>query len=148
MLKIFNQFKDEVIKQFGRGPMYEEQIKKYGIEHFSNFGGVFAHDQFQPEDNKCYVINTGNHKSVGYHWVAVYVTPTHLFLFDSFHRNPHKIFHDVDRFKGKFRQIIVSNWPDAIQKDYLEKEENICGQLSLAWLQCVKFYGIRNAILI
>ena len=147
MLKIFNKYKDEIINEFGIKPMYEDQINKYGYKHLKHFGGVYPHDKFKPEDNKCYIINTGNHNSVGYHWVACYIKPTHLFLFDSFHREPHKIIHDIDKIAGR-RQIVVSSWPEAIQKDYLEKEENICGQLSLAWLRCVNDYGIYNAILI
>jgi hypothetical protein len=147
MFKIFKKYKDEVIKHFGEKPLYEDQIKEYGIKHFPNFGGVFAHDEFKPENDKCYVINTGNSKSMGYHWVGVFVTKPHLFIFDSFHRNPDKILHDLDKFKGK-RAVVVSRWPEAIQKDYIQKEQNICGQLCLAWLHCIKDFGIRNAILI
>lgn len=147
MYKIFSHYKDEIVKKFGEGPMYEDQLNKYGYEHFKNFGGVYPHDKFTPENKKCYVINTGNQRSAGYHWVGVYVTKTHLFLFDTYKRDIDRIFHDVEKFKGK-RQVVVSEWPEPVQRDYLQKEENICGQLCLAWLHCVKEYGIRNAILI
>lgn len=147
MLKIFNEYKNDILKEFGNGPMYDDQIKKYGKEHFPNFGGVYAHDQFKPVNGYCYVVNTGNKDSKGYHWTGIYVTPYKMYIFDSFHRNIHSIFRDIERM-SKGRSVSVSKWPNPIQQEDKPEEENICGQLSLAWLQCIKNYGIKNAMLI
>lgn len=147
MFKKFTEYKNDIIKQFGRGPMDEEQIKKYGIANIPHFGGVFTHDKLHPEDHKYYILNTGNYQSPGYHWIGAYVTPHHFYVFDSFHRNIHKIVKDINHIKGD-RDIVVSKWTTPVQDDTKKSEENICGQLSLAWLQSAKHFGIRNAMLI
>mgnify|MGYP001566972837 CR=1 FL=1 len=144
MLKVFNEYKDEMIKEFGRVPMYDSQIKKYGKAHIHNFGGVFPHDKFNPQDNRCYIINTSNSKGPGYHWVGVVATDKYLYLFDSFRRDPDSIFHTIERFQED-RIITVSKSKDPVQKDTPE-DSNICGQLSLAWLLTVQHYGVRSAL--
>jgi len=147
MFKHFNEYKNNIISEIGIEPMYDDQIKKYGKVHFNNFGGVYPHDKLKPQNYKCYVVNTGNSNSAGYHWIGIYVTPNNFYVFDSYHRDIHSIVKDAEKIKGN-RNIIVSKWTQPIQKDTDQKQENICGQLSLAWLHCVKDYGIRNAILI
>ena len=145
MLQAFEDYKDKIIKEFGTNALYEQQIEKYCEDHFPNFGGVFTHDKLKPEDHKCYVLNTGNDASPGYHWVGAYVTPYHFYVFDSFHRNIHQIIKDINKIEHG-RDLITSKSRVPIQHDDNPKEENICGQLSMAWLQCLKHYGIRNAI--
>ena len=146
MLKIFNEYKDEIIKEFGRVPMYDSQIKKFGREHISNFGGVYPHDKFNPSDNRYYVINTSNSKGPGYHWVGIVTTDANMYLFDSFHRDPDSIFNEIEKFQED-RQVVVTKIKNPVQKDTPE-DSNICGQLSLAWLLTAQHLGIRNAMLI
>ena len=98
----------------------------------------------QNENSAIELINTGNSKSPGYHWVGVVTTDSNIYLFDSFHRDPDSIFNTIEKFQED-RQVIVSKWKDPIQKNTPE-DANICGQLSLAWLLTVQHFGIRNAI--
>lgn len=147
MFKNFTKYKNEIINEFGIGPMDEDQVKKYGLKHFNNFGGVFPHDKFRPIDKKCYILNTGNSKSTGYHWVGAYVTHKKLYMFDSYHRNINKIIPDINKYSGN-RDMVVSKWPYPIQQDNVLEEQSICGQLSLAWLRCINDYGVKSAILI
>lgn len=147
MFKIFTEIKNDIINKFGTEPMYEDQIKEYCKKNIPHFGGVFTHDKFNPEDGKCYILNTGNDKSPGYHWIGCVATNNNLYIFDSFHRNIHKIIKDINRIQ-EYRDLVVSKWKYPVQDDKNPKEENICGQLSLAWLECAKQYGIRNAMLI
>lgn len=147
MLKAFNERRDEIIKKFGTSPMYEDQIQKYCQENIPYFGGVFTHDKLIPEDNKSYIVNTGNFESPGYHWIAIVVTRFNMYVFDSFHRNIHKIVRNIDKLKGD-RHVVVSKWSQPVQDDSDPSQQNICGQLSIAWLECANHYGIRNAILI
>ena len=143
--KLFNEYKDEMINKFGLVPMYDSQIKKFGKENIHNFGGVFPHDKFNPEDNRCYVINTGNSKSDGYHWVGVVATDKHLYVFDTFRRDLDSIFHDINKFKEDRSIITPVRDRDPIQHDTFA-DSNICGQLSLAWLLTVQHCGIRDSI--
>jgi len=147
MLKIFNEYKNEIIKEFGRGALDNVQIENYCYKHIPKFGGVFTHDKLKPEDYKCYIINTGNNASLGYHWIGAYVTPQHFYVFDSFHRNIHKVIKDFNKLEDG-RDHVLSKWTEPVQNDADPKQENICGQLSMAWLQCLKNYGIRNSMLI
>ena len=147
MLKAFNEYKHDIINEFGTGPLDDSQITEYAKKHFHKFGGVFTHDKLKPEDYKCYILNTGNYASPGYHWIGAYVMPHHFYVFDSFHRNIHQIVKDINKIKGD-RDIVVSKWTEPVQNDKDPNQENICGQLSLAWLQCLKHYGVRNAMLI
>ena len=147
MLKAFNKYKNDIIKEFGTGPLDNDQIEKYCENHIPKFGGVFTHDKLIPEDHRCYILNTGNDASPGYHWIGAYVMPHHFYVFDSFHRNIHNIIKDLNRLEGD-RQLVVSKWSEPIQHDDKPSQENICGQLSMAWLQCLKHYGVRNSMLI
>ena len=70
-----------------------------------------------------------------------------MYIFDTYHRNPYSILKDIDRFRDG-RRIILSKWPNPIQRDDKIEESNICGQLSLAWLLLAQHFGVRNAILI
>jgi hypothetical protein len=147
MDELFKYYKEKIIKEFGTKPMYDDEINKYCIKHFRNYGGTFPHDEWKPFNYRSFILNTGNSNSSGIHWIAVYVTRHNVFFFDTFRRNINNIFKDINKKVGG-RNIIISKNKIPVQNDNDPNEANICGQCCIAFLHCLNDRGIRDAMLI
>ena len=143
---VFKKNKNELIKLLKRKGLFGSQIEKLGKRLFGNkWIGTHSVDKYPLSKTGYGIINTDTEKGKGIHWIAIYSTPKKIYVYDSFGRKSAdvlKLFHDK-AIEKKFR-IINSDLSDKEQKS----KEQICGQLSLAWLMVVFSHGIRKALLI
>ena len=144
VIKIFNSYKNQLIKKIGTKVTDNKQLEKYGYALLgSKFKGVYAQDQLPVSKPGMYVMNNETSKMGGEHWLFVFVTSKTIYVHDSFAR-PSK----------KFLPILTKN-AKAVGKmiidfDRKDTEQNIttsvCGPISLAVALTVKKVGIKNAL--
>jgi hypothetical protein len=117
------------------------ELNIYAKNNLNNFKGIYMQNYSKiPKSStpSCYIINTDLVGGPGIHWVAIYTTGKHYYIYDSFGRQSKKI---IPKFvKGGVR--FTDSDYDAEQKDY----ETNCGQRALAWLVFRQRYGIHNAL--
>ena len=59
------------------------EIQKY-YQSESKFNSAYSRNNLPKIKDGAYVINLGEFKSIGTHWIALYVNPENLAYFDSF----------------------------------------------------------------
>lgn len=142
--KEFLSYKRKLISKFGNKALYDDEINSIGSQLFGpKWQGVHSHDRmkFKPGFQ---IINTGGENSPGRHWVGIFISPSTIYIYDSFGRDTDSILKSI-RAKSKKKKLkIVESDRDAEQRGYSE----ICGILSISWLCVVKNRGIRMALLI
>lgn len=142
-MELFNRTKNSLIRKLGNDPLSDTTINKIGKEMFNiKWGGVGSQSMTIPKTkDRYYVVNTAhNDKSRGVHWVALYVSKSGKpYIYDSFARNTNKLMFVLEK-KLKGGAVGVNN-NGAEQKSNSE----VCGHLSLAWLNVVHNLGIREA---
>ena len=108
--------------------------------------GVYAHDEFarlRLRPKTYYVVNTGHSRGGGIHWVAVYRgAGKTVYVYDSFGRATGSILPDLKKALEARGYSIVEADRDAEQRGASE----VCGHLSLAWLEVVHRYGVLAAL--
>jgi hypothetical protein len=125
--------------------MYGSDIDTIGSKRFGKkWAGVGASDRrFKPLPDRYFVINTGNGKSKGIHWVGAYRSPRgQIYVFDSFGRVLPAI------LPGFARRSAAEGHGPAVEvnRDEVQSDgTNVCGQLSLAWLNTVDLAGLTAA---
>ena len=107
------------------------------------FKGVYSSDNI-PNKSGWYVVNTGNTKSSGIHWVGMIRTPSHDYVYDSFGRPTKQI---LKKYNGSGRVLNESD-RDIEQNDADPKQKNICGHLALSWLMVAHSLGLKKALLV
>ena len=138
----FLRYKKNIILQYGRQALYNDQI-----DHICNplFGSRYrgAHDYRQAIFKEGYqILNTS---VSGRHWVAIYISRDKIYIYDSFARNLTRILHKfIKIIPSKYKIIECNQRNDPEQIGYSE----VCGHISIAFLQCVKKYGIKKAMTI
>ena len=141
---LFKKYKKKYIATLGRQPLDNFKIDTlcntlFGIKYRGSYP-VDQKFEFKPG---YYVINTDLKKGSGIHWVAMVLTKTNAFIYDSFGRDSNKLIaHLVRRLKLAKYKIINSDRKDKEQGNL----QLICGQLSIAWLSVVKELGLKSAI--
>ena len=141
---LFRKYKKKYIEKLGRQPLDNFEIDTlcntlFGIKHKGSYP-VDQKFEFKPG---YYVINTDLKKGPGIHWIALVLTKTNAFIYDSFARHSNKLIaHLVKRLKLAKYKIINSDRKDKEQGNL----QMICGQLSIAWLSVVKDLGVKMAI--
>lgn len=138
---LFKKYKRKFIKHFGRHPLNNVEIDKFGKEFFgSRYKGSFAQNEKFELKPGLYIINTDTKSGAGIHWVGLYLTSKTAYIYDSFARDSKKLLpHLLKHLKHK--KIVESDRSDKEQRDL----EVICGHLSLAWLAVVRDLGINKA---
>ena len=58
-------------------------MQKY-YQNETKFNGVYSRNNLRKIKDGAYVINLGEYKSIGTHWIALYVNANNLVYFDSF----------------------------------------------------------------
>lgn len=141
---LFKKEKKRLIKKFGRVALTNIQIDKLCSKELGNkYKGSFAVDESYEKKLGMLIINTDTKYGGGIHWIAIYLTPTTVYYYDSFSRSPKSLTPKlVKKFKNK--NIVRVDPTDREQLD----PELICGHLSISFLLCVKQLGIRKAKLI
>ena len=139
----FQKVSKLLIKRFGKSGLYNDTIDKYGIKAFgSKWNGCHSQDQivwgigYQ-------IINVDTSKKKGSHWVGLYITKGRVYVYDSFGRPTPKLLKILTK-QAKTRGIkIIDSERDPEQFGELSE---ICGQLTMAWLQTIKQLGIKSAL--
>ena len=145
--RIFLNYKHDILYRLGNAATSDKQINEAGEQLFkSKWRGCFSWDDFNFNSitpNTYYVLNTGNRRSPGYHWVGLYIgAGKTLYVYDSFGRKTKLILRVfTDRVRNHGYKIVESN-PDKEQ----HVGSSVCGVLSLAWLCFVKHNGISQAL--
>ena len=145
-LNTYNIFLKKIIKVLGNITTTNHQLDPIGKSLFkSQWGGITMSDTFRKNSTKKYhIVNVDEHREPGSHWLAVYKSPTKIYVYDSLGRKSSKIIPNfVKRIGG---QYIIDTDLDK-EQDIYEKEKN-CGQRCFAWLMVVKSLGIKKALLI
>lgn len=140
---LHKKYVKELIKQLGNRPLYDDQIDGIGKELLPRFKGVYSSNDI-PDKVGWYIVNTGNTKSPGIHWVALIRTPDNDYVYDSYGRPTRQI---LKTYKGEGRTLHESD-RDVEQNDADPKQQNICGHLSLAWLMVAHSLGTKKALAI
>ena len=144
---VFRFHKQEIISMLGRTETSNDQINKLGKSIFKNrWGGALSEAVVRLDKriaNKYFILNTGNQKSGGIHWVGMFIgNGKALYVYDSFGRRSSLILRTlVKQAHEKGYKIVESNH-DHEQRGY----SAVCGQISLAWLITAKDLGIKNAL--
>ena len=64
-------------------PSTNFEIQKYN-QNQSKFNGVYSRNNLSKIKDGAYVINLDEYKSIGTHWIALYVNGNNIIYFDSF----------------------------------------------------------------
>ena len=64
-------------------PLKNLEIQKY-YQKEPNFNGVYSRNNLCKIKDGAYIINLEEQKSIGVHWIALYVTAENVTCFDSF----------------------------------------------------------------
>ena len=139
--KIFARYTRQLIKKLDKKALWSDTIDQNGERLFGKmWRGCHAHDNIKLE-NGYQILNTASSKAKkGIHWVAIYITPATIYVYDSFGRDTDSVLKSLKKGKGK-RKIVESK-RDSEQTD----TSQICGHLCIAWLLCVQKLGIRYAL--
>jgi hypothetical protein len=138
----FRLAKKSLLKSLGSKGLYGDVIDKEGKRLFgSKWKGVHTQKDV-PMTNGFHIINN-DFIGGGQHWVALYVTPRTIFVYDSYGRKTGKLLPLLVRRAGKRR--VVDSDHDGEQIGYTSQ---VCGVLSLVWLMMVSRHGIKKALLI
>jgi hypothetical protein len=139
----FKRYKRKFVGVLGKKGLYDDELDRVGRGLFSPWRGVNGQDRiaFKPGYQ---IINTDKQRGRGEHWVALYITPTTVYVYDSFSRPAAKLLTILTKqAKGK-RVVVNSDLKDSEQFGNTE----VCGQLCLSWLMIVREHGVRKALLI
>lgn len=143
--KLFNKYKKAMISELGRDPTEGTDLNTIGRREFgSAWAGVSPQDRVKLKPHSYYIVNTDTHDKPGQHWMAVYTTRKHAYVYDSYGRP----------VKPLVRHLIenINNHGYILEKtDLVHHAEQIgyssavCGQCSLAFLLVVRDLGIVQA---
>ena len=93
--------------------------------------------------NRYMIINTDISSGPGIHWVAVIVNKKTLIVWDSYARPSKRI---IPKFLKNVAHRYKTMDAQLDKKTNQHKRSQICGQLSLAWMQYAKKNGIAKAM--
>ena len=87
----FNTIKHNLIQQYGNQPLDNIKITKICKQYLkSQYRGTYCIDTM-PLTIGMKITNLSKRNTAGSHWVAIYITPTTLYFFDTFARKCSKI---------------------------------------------------------
>jgi hypothetical protein len=144
--KIFDDTRSKLVHEFGDGPMSDADVNKVGHRLFGKkWAGVGSADaHFKPVHDRYFVLNTGHANSKGAHWVAGYRSPRgQVYAFDSFGRGTPVVLPGIARRTPQEGHGIVV---DANREQVQEDGTDVCGHLSLAWLNAVHRAGLMPTL--
>jgi len=141
---VFDKTFRSLVDEFGTGPMDDLAINAAGRRMFGRrWGGVgSANASFPAIPDRFFVLNTDPASKPGVHWVGMYRSPRgQVYAFDSYARSIRRLIPAAARRAEKEgRGPAADANAEAVQTD----NSDICGQLSLAWLNAVRVAGITE----
>ena len=147
---IEREFKKKVKKYHnivGVDGTWGEDLHKVGRSVFGNKWCGVWHQGNMPwskiKKSKClYLIINIDINGPGEHWLSVYVKDRQCYVWDSFGRSMKEIVPVLEKkLKGQRIRHKMSD------RDRNQREaQSDCGARCLAWLECVKDYGIRKSM--
>ena len=144
-MALFNLYRDELFKQFGKKALYGDQLTKIGKKLIgTKYVGTYSQDTIPLNKSGYMIVNTDLVKNSGTHWVAIYSTKTHVYIYDTFGRKSNKLLTHLTKSAKKINKKIVDSDPDNEQRGLSE----VCGILCVSWLLTIKKLGIKKAILV
>jgi hypothetical protein len=140
----FRKFKISLIRQLGKKALFDSQIDQVGKQLFgSKWLGVHPQDKFVLKPGYQIINTVTSEDKVGEHWVSLYCSGKTINVYDSFARPTSELLKVLTKKAKQMKvRVVDSDRSDAEQRGSSE----VCGVLSLAWLLCVKHYGIRAAL--
>ena len=143
LLKKFKQSTKDHIAKLGNTPLDNFTLDSFGKLLISpRYLGTYGQNNAPLNRTGSCIINTDLAHQPGTHWVALYITPNTIYIYDSFGRASHKLLKILTRQAKKLNKKIVDSEYDTEQMT----DSVICGHLCLAWLGIVRDYGIKNAL--
>tara|TARA_B110000971_G_scaffold219074_1_gene259316 strand:- start:3520 stop:3987 length:468 start_codon:yes stop_codon:yes gene_type:complete len=138
----FRLARKSLIKRVGSKALYGDVVDGIGKDLFgARWRGVHTQKNY-PVKNGYQIINT-DYDGPGAHWIALYITPRTIYVYDSYGRTSTNLLPLLVRRAGK-RAVVDADY-DPEQIGYTSQ---VCGVLCLAWLLMVSRYGVRKALLI
>ena len=141
----FRSYRDELVRQLGRGPLDSTTIQRIGRENFgAQWGGVGRQGR-RMRPGRYYIDNTAwSARSPGVHWMAVAMSASGTpHIYDSYARPGARMLWKTARVnRWGSGAILNSDMTDAEQRGTTA----ICGHLSLAWLMTARDLGIQAAM--
>ena len=64
-------------------PLINFEIRKY-YQNEPKFNGVYSRNNLPRVKDGAYIVNLNKYKSIGTHWIALYVNGNNIIYFDSF----------------------------------------------------------------
>jgi|GEM_PF-3541371 len=139
----FFEVKNDLVKIVGDGPMYDQQITKICKDLFGkDYLGTFSQDQIPVEKKGFCIINVDTSKQDGTHWVALVFKGSKCYVYDTFGRNVKKLLPILRKKLENHKIIEIATDPHPEQYG----NTNVCGQLCIAFLFCVRKYGIDHVV--
>lgn len=143
--KYFIQQKRKLINKFGRVALNTDQINKECSRLFKQkYKGCFPQDGNFRLKSGYYIINTAIKTQTYGHWISMVLRGKKAYIYDSFGRKTKHI------TKHLYKRLIDSGF-SIINADNDQEQKGlslVCGDISIAWLSCVKKYGIKKALTI
>lgn len=116
------------------------QLNYFGRKYFGNkYRGTYVSNH-QPilKQNQCCILNTDDHKSIGTHWIALYMGfDNNIYFYDSFGRQPQSL-----------SKYFSNDWIQSNNNIEQNINTQMCGQICLSWLMTVYQHGIDNVYII
>lgn len=137
-MDLYLKYKHHFISELGKGPLTDDVIDRVGKREFgSKWGGAVSQDDFKVRPDTYNIVNTCHRYGKGSHWCAIYVGKGNsIYIFDTFGRSSTKLLHNIAKLKATF----IEN------KRVHQRDTSLCGQMSLAWLCCVRDIGLINSL--
>ena len=145
--KCFNAKVREYQKLVGRGGTYGKDLDDVGKQIYKKeWSGIYSQNNLPlskiKKNKRLYGIFNSDYQGMGVHWLSFYVRDNQLYIWDSFGRDIDDIVSVLHKQLKNQRIRFQMSDRDRNQKDI----EEDCGARCLAWLDCVKEYGIRLAM--
>jgi hypothetical protein len=142
--KLFNAYKKVLYEELGHADTESEQLDKIGRREFgTHWSGVHPQDRVKLRPNSYCIVNTDTHDKPGLHWMAVYTTKNHAYIYDSYAR-PVKtlVRHLIDNINE--HGFILGKTDKVHHMEQIGYSSGVCGQNSMAFLLVVRDLGIRK----
>lgn len=144
--EIYRNCRDQILHIVGhRRAMGSDEIETLCRALFgSKFKGVTDSGHFKNPVPGYYILNTAySAKSNGVHWISCVVHGKIIYVFDSYGRSSTILINHLEKMVDNSKYDLID-----INHEPFQRNSNICGQLSIAFLSMVDLYGLPAATLV